>query len=166
MAKSLFAGLMLVMFSVPVWSQAKIGYINYDKIWTHAAPFVHAKEKIEREFLPRDKELKQMEQNLIEARKTFDRNAASMAEAERHTKARELVEMDRDFQRKVREYQQDFNERQNEEISAGMDIIAKVVQQLAESEHYDLIVQDVVYVNPTFDLTERILKLLESDAEK
>lgn len=161
MIKSLFSGICLFLLAVPSWSQIKVGYINYDKIWTHAVPFVKAKERMESEFYPRDQKLKEMEKTLIERRKQFDKTAATLSETDRRQKNRELLDAEREFQRSVREFHEDFNQRQNEEITAGMDVIAKVVQQLAESEHYDLILQDAVYVNPSLDLTDRILNLLD-----
>ena len=36
----------------------------------------------------------------------------------------------------------------------------KAIKQLAESEKYDLIVQDVVWVSPKLDVTEKIIKAL------
>jgi outer membrane protein len=41
-----------------------------------------------------------------------------------------------------------------------------VVKQVAEAEKYDLILQEAVYVNPKHDITEKVIKVLNSTAGK
>jgi outer membrane protein len=36
----------------------------------------------------------------------------------------------------------------------------KAIRQLADSEKYDLIVQDVVWVSPRLDITDKVIKAL------
>ena len=36
----------------------------------------------------------------------------------------------------------------------------KAIKQIAEAEKYDLILQDVVWVSPRLDITERVIKAL------
>ncbi len=42
-----------------------------------------------------------------------------MAESQRRAKRRQLIEQDREFQRKRREFQEDLNARKNEELAPG-----------------------------------------------
>ncbi|HEV7394601.1 MAG TPA: OmpH family outer membrane protein, partial [Burkholderiales bacterium] len=39
----------------------------------------------------------------------------------------------------------------------------RVIKQIAESEKFDLIVQEAVYRSPRLDITERVLKALASE---
>ena len=55
----------------------------------------------------------------------------------------------RDFQRKQREFREDLNLRQNEENAAIIEKANKAIKQIAESEKFDLIVQDVVWSAPS-----------------
>ena len=89
-----------------------------------------------------------------------------MSEADRRTKERELNELSRDFQRKQREFREDLNLRQNEENAAIIEKANKAIKQIAEAEKYDLIVQDVVWVSPRLDITEKIIKALSESAAK
>ena len=68
--------------------------------------------------------------------------------------------MDKDFQRRQREFREDLNQRRNEEMAAVLDRASKVVKQMAESEKYDLVLQEAVYVGPRIDITEKVLKAL------
>jgi len=84
-----------------------------------------------------------------------------MTEAQRRVKERELGDMDRDFQRKRREFQEDLNQRRNEELAQVLEQANRSIRAIAEQEKYDIIFQDAVYANPRIDLTERVIKALE-----
>ena len=68
--------------------------------------------------------------------------------------------MDKDFQRRQREFREDLNQRRNEEMAAVLDRASKVVKQMAETEKYDLVLQEAVYVGTRIDITEKVLKAL------
>ena len=84
----------------------------------------------------------------------------TMSESDRRNKERELNDLSRDFQRKQREFREDLNLRQNEENAAIIEKANKAIKQIAESEKFDLIVQDVVWVSPKLDITDKVIKSL------
>lgn len=69
--------------------------------------------------------------------------------------SRQLVDQDRDFQRKRREFQEDLTTRKNEELAQVLERANKVVKQVAEQESYDVILQEAVYINPKHDITDK-----------
>jgi outer membrane protein len=83
-----------------------------------------------------------------------------MSATDRAQKQRDLSQLDSDFQRKQREFREDLNQRRNEELAAVLDKANKVIKQIAEQQHYDLIVQEAVYVSPRIDITDQVLKAL------
>ena len=157
--------LVAFMASLPV-SQAsaseglKVGYVNTQRIFRDAPTAVKAAKKIELEFSKRDQDLQRLAKQLQGLQESLEKNAVTMAEAERRTKEKDLNELSREFQRKQREFREDLNLRQNEENAAIIEKANKAIKQLAESEKYDLIVQDVVWVSPRLDVTERVIKAL------
>jgi outer membrane protein len=88
-----------------------------------------------------------------------------MAEGDRRTKEKEFGELSREFQRKQREFREDLNLRQNEENAAIIEKANKAIKQLAEAEKFDLIVQDVVWVSPKLDVTEKVIKALSESKD-
>jgi len=69
--------------------------------------------------------------------------------------------MSRDLQRLQREFREDLNLRRNEELAAVQERANKVIQQIAETEKFDLILQDpVVYASPRIDITDKVIKAL------
>jgi outer membrane protein len=75
---------------------------------------------------------------------------------------KQVIEQDRDFQRKRREFQEDLNARRNEELQQVFERANKVVKQVADAEKYDLILQEAVYVNPKYDITDKVIKALNA----
>ena len=39
---------------------------------------------------------------------------------------------------------------------------SEIIKQVAESEKYDVILQEAVYMNPKHDITDRVLKAMNS----
>src|SRR2546421_11649023 len=89
------------------------------------------------------------------------KNAVSTSENQRRTKEREFVELNRDFQRKQREFREDLNQRRNEELAQVVEQANRVIRQIAEQEKFDIIFQDAVFASPRIDITDKVIKALE-----
>jgi outer membrane protein len=75
----------------------------------------------------------------------------------------DLVEQERDLQRKRREFQEDLNQRKNEELSSVVERANRVIKQIFDAEKYDLILQDpVVFAGPRVDITDKVIKALNA----
>ncbi len=149
--------------AAPVQAQDfKVGFVNTDRVFREANTAKAAQTKLEQEFSRREKELIDQGNALKAATEKFEREAPTMAESQRATRQRQLVDQDRDFQRKRREFQEDLNARKNEELAQVIDRANKVVKQVAETEKYDLIIQEAVYINPKYDITDKVIKALNA----
>lgn len=156
-AASLLAGL-----SFSAFADFKAGFVNTDRVFREANAAKAAQTRLEQEFSKREKELIALRDNLKRGSDAFERDAPTMSESQRVTKQRELVEQDREFQRKSREFQEDLGNRKNEELAKVLDQANKIVQQVAEAEQYDVILQEAVYVNPKHDITDKVIKALNA----
>ena len=153
--------------AVPAQAQEfKAGFVNTDRIFREANTAKAAQAKLEQEFSRREKELVDMGTTLKTATEKFERDAPTLAESQRTTRQRQLVDQDRDFQRKRREFQEDLNARKNEELGQVLERANKVVKQVAEAEKYDVILQEAVYINPKHDITDKVLKALNAAPAK
>jgi len=164
MRQTLVQALTIVAFALPaapVAAEGKIGFVNTERIMRESAPAQRAQKKIEGEFMKRDQELTRIAEQLKRMQEDVEKNAVTMAEAQRRVKERELGDLDRDFQRKRREFQEDLNQRRNEELAQVLEQANRAIRAIAEQEKFDIIFQDAVYANPRIDLTERVIKALE-----
>lgn len=144
----------------------RIGFVSTDRIFKEASTAKSAQVKLEQEFSKREKELVDLGATLKTLADKFEREAPTLAEGQRASRQKQLVEQDRDFQRKRRAFQEDLNARKNEELQQVLERANKVVKQVAESEKYDLVLQDAVYVNPKHDITDKVLKALNAAPAK
>lgn len=144
----------------------RVGFISTDRIFKEASTAKAAQVKLEQEFSGREKELLTQGTNLKAMADKFEHEAMTLPEGQRSIRQKQLVDQDREFQRKRREFQEDLNSRKNEELQQVLERANKVVKQVAEAEKYDLILQDAVYVNPKHDITNKILKVLNSATAK
>jgi outer membrane protein len=153
-----------LIVAAPVTSaqEFKIGVVNSDRILRDSQPARAAMQKLEGEFAKRDKDLQEMGTRLKTSAERFEKDGPVMSETDRVRRQRELAEMDREFQRKQREFREDFNQRRNEELQALLERTNRIIRQIAEQEKYDLIVQEAVYFNPRIDMTERVLRALNA----
>jgi len=141
--------------------ETRLGFVNTERILRDAAPAKAAQLKLEQEFATRDQEMKDMAARLRELSERLDRDASVLAETERQRRQRELAELDRDFQRKQREFREDLNQRRNEELARVVEKANRAIRQIAEQEKYDLILQEAVYASPRIDITDKVLRALQ-----
>jgi outer membrane protein len=155
--------LLLALLSLPLAAPAaelKIGFLDAERINRESAPAVRASKELEREFAPRIQELQKMERQLKEGQAALEKEAMTMSESERTRREQELVRINREFQRAQREYREDLNSRRNEKLGDLFQRANKVIQQIAEAEKFDLILQEAVYRSPRIDITDKVLKAL------
>jgi outer membrane protein len=141
---------------------AKIGFVSTERIMKDANPAKAAQAKIEQDFARRDKELQDLSARLRSASEKLDKEAAVLAESDRIRRQREIAEMERDFQRRQREFREDLNQRRNEELSLVLEKANRAIKEIAEREKFDLILQEAVFVSPRLDITDQVVKLLNS----
>ena len=153
----------LSLAALPAIAQEfKIGIVNLDRIVRESGPAKAAQTKLEVEFGKREKELNDLGNQIKASSDRLEREGPTLPESQRSARQKQLVDQDREFQRKRREFQEDLNNRKNEELQSIIDRANRAVKALAESEKFDLIIQEAVYINPTHDITEKVIKSLRA----
>lgn len=141
-------------------AELKIGFIDAERVNRESAPAERASKQLEKEFAPRAQELQRREAQIKALQGQLEKEAMTMSESDRRAKEQELARVSLDFQRMQREYREDLNLRRNQELAALFERANRVIKQIAESEKYDLILQEAVYRNPRIDITDKVLKAL------
>ena len=163
--KSLAVAAAFLLLCGNAFADTKIGFVNSQRILAEAPQAAKAKKKIEKDFEKRDQELQRLVKQLQAMQALFDKNSATMPEAERRDKERELADLTRDLQRKQREFREDLSQRQNEEMAAIFEQVNKAIKQIADAEKYDIIFQDAVYFSQRIDITDKVIKVLTDSAK-
>ena len=138
-------------------AELKIGFVNTDRIFKEASTAKAAQSKLEQEFSRREREVEALGAQLKSASEKLEKDAPTLSDSQRVARQRQMVDLDREFQRKRREFQEDLAQRKNEELQLVLERANRVIRQVAETEKYDLILQEAVYVNPKHDITDKVL---------
>ena len=140
----------------------KFGFVHTERILRDSIPAQRAQKKIEAEFQKRDRELAGIAADLKKMQDEIEKNALTMSENQRRAKERDFGELNREFQRKQREFREDLNQRRNEELREVVELANRVIRQIAEQEKFDIIFQEMpAYVSPRIDITDKVIKQLE-----
>ncbi len=146
-------------------AEYKIGFVNTERVFREAAPALKAQKRLEKEFAPREQALQKMAKQARDLQSYLEKEGMTISDSERQSKERDLANLNRELQRTQREFREDLNLRRNEELAAVQERANRAIQAIAESEKYDLILQDVVYASPRIDITNKVLKAL-ADSSK
>ncbi len=139
----------------------KIGFVNTERLFREAAPAKRAQQKLEKEFAARDADIQKVSKQVRDLQAALEKEGVTMSETDRRNRERDLANLSRDLQRAQREFREDLNLRRNEELASVQERANKVIQQIAEAEKFDLILQDpVVFASQKIDITEKVVKAL------
>lgn len=155
------AALFVACVPSPASAQTKIGFVNTERILRDSAPAAQATKRLESEFAKKQQDLQKLADQLKRMQSDLEKNAVTMSDTQRRNKEREFNELNRELQRRDRDFRDEVNQRRNEEMAQLLDQANRVIRQIAEQDHYDAILQDGVYVSPRIDITDKVIKALE-----
>jgi len=156
-------GMVLVVVSgIPAYAQQalKIGYVNAPKLIDKAPQKAAALKKLEAEFGPRDQELRAMRDDIKRMETDLSKNSLVTNDEQRIQKENRIRVLQRKLRRMNQEFKDDFNLRKNEELAKLQKTITAAIVKISTEEKYDLVLQNVVYVNPSLDITQKVLEKL------
>ena len=141
-------------------AEMKIGFVNTERVFREAAPAKRAQQVLEREFSARNAELGRIEKQGRDLQTELEKENVTMPEATRREKERQLADISRNFQRLQREIREDLNLRRNEELARVQERATRAINQIAEQEKFDLIVQEAVFASGRIDITDKVIRAL------
>lgn len=144
----------------------RIGFVDTERILRESEQAIQAEKKIEKEFAVRDQEIKKLAKQQREAQEELEKEGGKLSESNKRLKEREVANLTLQLQTRQREFREDLNLRKNEELARLLARADKAIKAIAESEGYDVILQEAVYRNPKVDITDKVLKYLENDTDE
>jgi len=141
--------------------EVKLGFVNVAKVLDESPQAAQARERIEKEFAPRDRSLLAQQKELRALEDQLVRDGAIMTEDQRVNLEQELRSRRREMRRAQEEFREELNLRRNQELSKLQRRVIEVIQELAKAEAYDLVVTDgVVYAGERVDITSKVVSRL------
>ncbi len=159
------AALLVAVTAPQVMAQdagTRVAVVNSEKVFNESNLAKAMQTRLQNDFTKRQNDLRDSAQKIKTAAEKLDRDGAVMNEAERVRRQRELADQDRELQRKQREFTEDLNQRTFEERAKIAEKANLVLKQIAEQRKIDVIVQEAAYVSPKSDITDDVIKALNS----
>ena len=158
-------GVLVALLSLQASAQdvgTRVAVVNSEKVFNESNLAKAMQARLQNEFTKRQNDLRDSAQKIQAAAEKLDKDGAIMNEAERVRRQRELADQDRELQRKQREFTEDLNQRTFEERAKIAEKANLVLRQIAEQRKLDVIVQEAAFVNPKSDITDDVIKALNS----
>jgi outer membrane protein len=162
-AGSLFALLCAMVLSPAVAQPVRLGYIDGPRIENDTKRAYDAAELLRREFSSREQEVRASEARV----KALQSQLPGIKDPrERENKEREFQTMAQRYEQQARAFVDDLDRRKAEERRKYFLEVTQIVNQLAASQKFDLVVQDAVFASKALDITEQVVKALGGPAPK
>lgn len=161
MRMRLLLALALTLFATSVYAQElKIGFVDAVRLIEEAPQGERSLANLEKEFSPRDREIRQLRDDLRQNESDLEKNSLVMKPADLDRLQDTIKTQRRKLKRIQAEFKEDYNLRRNEELQKLQQIVTEAIIEIAESEGYDLIVQQAVFASKNINITEKVLKKL------
>lgn len=157
------AFLMFLNGAVALAQELKIGFVSTERVFREAVPAVKALQKLEKEFAPREAEIKKVGEQARAIQVQLEKEGMTMSATQRRDRETELGRLSRERQRLEREFREELNLRKNEELAAVLETANKAIKEIAEKGNFDLILQEAVYRSPRVDITDKVIEALGAE---
>jgi outer membrane protein len=157
------AGAVALAAAAPAWADLKIGVVNYAKLMQESPQAKAAQDALRAEFAGKQKELQTQQAALKSKEDNLQRDQGTMSVEQRNAIERDVRDGNRELSLKANQFQDDFNARQNEELSKLQKMLVEEVQNYAQGQKFDLVLADgVIFAAPVLDITPQILSALQA----
>ena len=127
------AAAMLIASHAAADSVQKLGFIDTERVYQQSTQAQRIQTTLQNEFGARQQALQRLRDQGIALKTQLDQGRLNPAER-----------------------------RRNEEFAALQQNANRVITELAQRDGYDLIIQDVIYVNSKFDITDQVIRALNN----
>ncbi len=169
-ARNLIASLLLCAGTLgagPVAAEIRIGFVNAAKLLEEAPQAAAARDNLQQEFAPRDRELVSMQKEIKALEEKLGRDAAVMSETERRNLERDILNRKRDLKRSQDVFREDFNLRRNEELGKLQRLVIETIRTVSKEQKYDLMLTEgVLFASDQVDVTDQVLQRLKDQGAR
>jgi outer membrane protein len=160
----LYAAPVPVVVDVARAADPAIGFVNVPAIMEQAPQARAARERLQREFSGRRKDIETCSREIEEIDQTLRSEGRNMGKSKRDRLIERIQDVRRDCDRLKEDFDADFNRRRREELLELEQKITGVINRIAKEKNFKLIVgPPVVYVDERMNLTKEVLDALSRD---
>lgn len=145
----------------------KVGVINVQAAITGTGEGRQAAQELQSQFAPRQTELDNLRKQGEDLQVRMRTTANTISDEEKARMARDAEQLNRTYQRKMQDTQDDFNEAQQEVINRIGRKMIDILDKYARDNGYSLILDTssqqtpVIFAAPATDVTQEIIRLYD-----
>jgi outer membrane protein len=153
--------------ALPAYAETyKIGVMNVEQILRQSKAAQAAQARIEQEFKARDADLTHREQEVQAAAAALANDRPTLSAEEATRRDRDVEARTREMQRLRQQFAEDLRARQFDELDKLKARLDQVLTKYAKANHFDLILLEAAFVGPAVNITDDVIKALESAPAK
>ncbi|MBI4357532.1 MAG: OmpH family outer membrane protein [Gammaproteobacteria bacterium] len=142
----------------------KIGVIDMNEVLQKSPQRQALATELQNEFTPQRKLVMDLDKELQKLEEKAKRDGTILSQAERNQLEQTLLEKRKDLKRAQENYQEDLALQENKKAQKLFQEIGTLIDEMAQKEHYDLIVRREAapfYVSKRVDITEKVVQALQ-----
>ncbi len=162
----IFSFLLFMVFITPIQVQAelKMGIVNLDLLFKEIPIYRESQEKIKKQFDPKARNLKTLEQEWNKLNEKYLKNETVMSDKEKTELVKKIQEVETKFRSGQEKIQTDLDKIQREELSRIRTIVEKAITDYAEKNDFDIIIRadgTTLYAKKYINITQEIISKLQ-----
>ena len=147
--------------------ESRIAFVDIERILQDAPQAVAATRRLEQEFSPKDRDLKEQRRRFRDLEDKLVSDGRDMKRETRSEMESELREISRKIRLLQEEIDQELRVRRSQELSKFQSRIREVISEIARAERFDLVLTaGVVYASKEADITAKVLQALREAFER
>jgi len=168
--KAVIALLLVLLAAATAQAQdLKIGFVDLQRALNESEAGKRAKDDFRGQIDKVQNYLKRKKEDLDRMKEQMEKKGAVLKEEERRNMEKDFQKKVRDFERTYKDTQAEMQGKDNEMTGKILADLQEVIQELGRTEGYTMILEastNVLYGNPSADLTERIIETYNSRGSK
>ena len=150
----------LTSTTASAWAETvqKIGFVDTDRVYRESKDAQSINKTLEKEFGTQFTHLRKLEKQGVELQKLLLSN--KLASSEQKRQQERMAKINKEYLTLKSSTDEEYSLRRNEEFASMQQKANQALIELAKAENYDVIVKDVVYVRSDFDITDKLIKIM------
>lgn len=144
--------------------QPTIGFVDFDRVFSESKAGRESRQALDAEVNKINAELDRLTQQARSLQDEINRNAPTLSASERTQRERELVALNARFEQIKVTSGEDYEAHRQEAVNGMLRLIQRSVEKVAQEGRYDAVINRVVVVSPSADITEKVIRTLDADA--
>ncbi len=162
--KITFLILSIVMVPLTANAELKMGIVNLDTLFKEIPIYRESQEKVKKQFDPRARNLKTLEQEWNNLNDKYLKNETVMSDKEKKELVEKIQSIETKFRSGQEKIQADLQKVQQEELSRIRGIVEKAITEYAENNNFDIIIRadgTTLYAKKYINITQEIISKLQ-----